>query len=227
MAKQRKRAKAVLKRQNGSNGRGREPVLGREALSIWTGGLELLESALGMLSDAILLPGKDDSLIARGNALEAGVSYSRLALDGMTMELIPPASRLIRDQLTIWREVAAIRLLTEETPASDRSRRLKKLLRNAIEQRGGGLDAELFALAQDGSASLRDLRGCGNDVTQSRGRNSTRETCAPAVRWGLIALGLLLHEARELGVMASEWRTRVATWEDSLGCWLQSPSSAD
>jgi hypothetical protein len=226
MAKLRKHSKSVLKRQNGSNGRRREPILGRDALTIWSSGLDLLESALGMLSDANLRPGRDRSLIARGNALETGLGYSRLALDGLLAELCPPACRLIRDQLTIWRQVAAIRLSPDEALASVRPRRRKKLLRVTIEQLGNELDAELSRLARDGSVALRSLPGCETD-TKVLARLSTGTKCAPAVRWGLIALGLLLHEARELAVMGSEWRTRVAAWEDSLGCWLQSPSSAD
>ena len=226
MAKLRKHAKTVLKRQNGSNGSRREPILGSDAQSIWSGGLELLQSALGMLSDANLRPGRDDSLIARGNALGTGLSYSRLALDGLVAELVPPACRLIRDQLTIWRQLAAIRLSPDEAIAFERPRRLKKLLRNALEQRGDGLDADLARLARDGSAALRALAACGPDNTKALVRHSTRETCAPAARWGLIALGLLVHEARELGVMAEEWRMKVAAWEESLGCWLQSPANS-
>jgi hypothetical protein len=226
MTKQRKHVKALLKRQNELNGRRREPILGRDALTIWISALDLLESALGMLSDANLRPDSDKSLIARGNELETGLGYSRLALDGLVAELFPPACRLIRDQLSIWQHVAAIRLSPDEALASVRPRRRKKLLRNVIEQHGNELDAELARLARDGSATLRSSPGCETD-TKVLARLSTSTKCAPAVRWGLIALGLLLHEARELGVMGSEWRTRVAAWENSLGCWLQSPSSAD
>jgi hypothetical protein len=226
MAKLRKHSKSVLKRQNGSNGRRREPILGSDALTIWTSGLDLLEAALGMLSDANLRPGRDKSLIARGNALETGLGYSQLALEGLVAELFPPACRLIRDQLTTWRHVAAIRLSPDEVLGSDRPRRRKKRLRSVIERCGSGLDAELAGLARDGSAALRSLPGCETE-TKVLARLSTSTKCTPAVRWGLIALALLLHEARELGVMAGEWRTKVAAWEETLGCWLQSPSSAD
>src|SRR5687767_15113170 len=131
MAKLRKHAKPVLKRQSGINGRRQEPILGSDALSIWTGGLDLLESVLGMLSDANLRPGRDDLLIARGNALATGLSYSRLAHDGLVAELFPPVCRLVRDQLAIWHQLAALRLSPDKAIASDRPRRLKKLLRNA------------------------------------------------------------------------------------------------
>ena len=227
MAKLRKHAKPVLERHSGSNGRRGEALQESDTLSIWTDGLELLDSALIVLADSDLLPGRDDSLIARGNALGTGLSYSRLALDGLRLELFPPAIRLVRDQFTIWRQVAAVRLSLAEPHTAERPRRRKKQLKKALKQLGSGPDADLAGLARSGSVALRAMSDRGFDAKSGPGCLASADTCALIARWGLIALGLLIHEARELGLMAGEWGTRVVAWETALSSWLESPPQSD
>src|SRR5687767_503630 len=105
MAKTRKRASPLSQRQNGLVGRSQDPILDADVVSIWTEGLDLLDAVLGMLSDANLRPGRDDSLISRGKALALGHTYSRQALNGLGAGLTQPACRLIRDQFRFWRQV--------------------------------------------------------------------------------------------------------------------------